>query len=43
MKRGARISDHLTRQYKRKRKPASETQMSLFMITDHEVLEELRT
>jgi len=37
------ISDHLTRQYKRKRKTAPETQMSLFMITDHEVLEELRT
>jgi DNA mismatch repair protein MutS len=37
------ISDHLTRQYKRKRKPVPETQMSLFMITDHEVLEELRT
>ena len=36
------ISDHLTRQYKRKRKPAPESQMSLFMITDHEVLEELR-
>jgi len=37
------ISDHLTRQYKRKPKPAPETQLSLFMITDHEVLEELRT
>ena len=37
------ISDHLTRQYKRKRKPARDSQMSLFMITDHEVLEELRT
>jgi DNA mismatch repair protein MutS len=36
------ISDHLTRQYKRKRKPAPESQMSLFMITDHEVLEELK-
>ena len=35
------ISDHLTRQYKRK-KAASEAQMSLFMITDHEVLEELK-
>ena len=37
------ISDHLTRQYKRKQKRAPESQMSLFMITDHEVLEELRT
>ncbi len=35
------ISDHLTRQYKRK-KASSEAQMSLFMITDHEVLEELK-
>ena len=37
------ISDHLTRQYKRKQKRTPESQMSLFMITDHEVLEELRT
>jgi len=37
------ISDHLTRKYKRKRKSVPETQMSLFMITDHEVLDELRT
>jgi len=37
------ISDHLTRQYKRKRKPVPDSQMSLFMITDHEVLEELKT
>jgi DNA mismatch repair protein MutS len=35
------ISDHLTRHYKRKRGP-SPAQMSLFMIEDHEVLEELR-
>jgi DNA mismatch repair protein MutS len=35
------ISDHLTRHYKRK-KTASPTQLNLFMITDHEVLEELR-
>jgi DNA mismatch repair protein MutS len=35
------ISDHLTRHYKRK-KTSSSTQLSLFMITDHEVLDELR-
>ncbi len=35
------ISDHLTRHYKRK-KSSSSTQLNLFMITDHEVLEELR-
>ncbi len=34
------ISDHLTRHYKRKKVVSS--QLSLFMITDHEVLEELR-
>lgn len=36
------ISDRLTRQYKRKRTAVPETQMSLFMITDHEVLEALK-
>jgi DNA mismatch repair protein MutS len=35
------ISDHLTRHYKR-RKSTSSAQLNLFMITDHEVLEELR-
>ncbi|MEW5975176.1 MAG: DNA mismatch repair protein MutS [Acidobacteriota bacterium] len=35
------ISDHLTRNYKRK-KGASGSQLNLFMITDHEVLEELK-
>jgi len=35
------ISDHLTRHYKR-RKTAPSAQLNLFMITDHEVLEELR-
>lgn len=35
------ISDHLTRHYKRK-KAVSSAQLSLFMITDHEVLEELK-
>jgi DNA mismatch repair protein MutS len=35
------ISDHLTRHYKRK-KAASSAQLSLFMITDHEVLEDLK-
>jgi DNA mismatch repair protein MutS len=36
------ISDHLTRHYQRKKSSSPKTQMSLFMITDHEVLEELR-
>jgi DNA mismatch repair protein MutS len=36
------ISDRLTRHYKRKRSTVPETQMSLFMITDHEVLEALK-
>jgi DNA mismatch repair protein MutS len=35
------ISDHLTRHYKRKRASVP-SQLSLFMIEDHEVLEELR-
>lgn len=35
------ISDHLTRQYKRKKGPPA-AQMSLFMIDDHEVLTALR-
>ena len=35
------ISDHLTKHYKRK-KATSSAQLNLFMITDHEVLEELR-
>jgi DNA mismatch repair protein MutS len=35
------ISDHLTRHYKRK-KAVSSAQLSLFMITDHEVLEDLK-
>ena len=35
------ISDHLTKHYKRKKAP-SPGQLNLFMITDHEVLEELR-
>jgi DNA mismatch repair protein MutS len=35
------ISDHLTRHYKRKR-AASSAQLSLFMITDHEILEDLK-
>ena len=35
------ISDRLTRHYKQK-KSTSPSQLSLFMITDHEVLEELR-
>ncbi|HEX2522248.1 MAG TPA: DNA mismatch repair protein MutS, partial [Terriglobia bacterium] len=36
------ISNHLTRQYKRKKTASPQAQMSLFMITDHEVLEELK-
>ncbi len=36
------ISDRLTRQYKRRRAAVPEMQMSLFMITDHEVLEALK-
>ncbi len=35
------ISDHLTRHYKRKRS-SSPAQMSLFVLEDHEVLQELR-
>jgi DNA mismatch repair protein MutS len=36
------ISDHLTRHYKRKKGPHP-AQMNLFMIQNHEVLEELKT
>jgi DNA mismatch repair protein MutS len=35
------ISDHLTKHYKRK-KTGSSAQLDLFMITDHEVLEDLK-
>jgi DNA mismatch repair protein MutS len=36
------ISNHLTRQYKRRKTSSPQSQMSLFMVTDHEILEELK-